>query len=400
MTGPFLAPPPLQGLRTEPSEPPTFSVIVAAYQAADTIAEALDSAFAQTFPPLEVVVCDDGSTDDLDTALEPYRDRVVLLRRPHGGEGAAKDAAIRAAQAELVVILDADDVFLPGRLEALAEVARERPDVDIFATDAWVELDGRRLRRCYDESWSFEVDDQRTEILRRNFVLGHAAVRREALLAAGGFDPAMPSVADWDCWLRMILGGSRAGLVFEPLAHYRLRETSVSAQPVLHARGCVAALERTQARPDLAPDERAVLAATLAAHRRELARAEHDEAPARAGTAARGRALAVARDAGQPRSTRAKALAAAVLPGLARRQRAHRAAGGWVGAAHVHVSRSGPPPEPARQDADEAAEPVAGLLVEPRGVVGGEDADGGGEEGERDEAGKRPEQEPGHPADR
>ena len=59
--------------------------------------------------------------------------------------------------------------------------------------------------------WTFEVDDQRRAILQRNFVFGLAAVRRERLLEVGGFDETIRWTTDWDCWIRMIMGGSRAG---------------------------------------------------------------------------------------------------------------------------------------------------------------------------------------------
>ena len=80
----FLAPPATR--EVEPGPAPTFSVVVAAYQVADVIGEALDSIRSQTLPPLEVVVCDDGSTDDLEQALAPYRDEIVFLQKENGGE--------------------------------------------------------------------------------------------------------------------------------------------------------------------------------------------------------------------------------------------------------------------------------------------------------------------------
>ena len=239
----FLAP---EAGDVEPGAPPTFSVVVAAYQVADVIGDALDSVRRQTLQPLEVIVCDDGSTDDLDGALEPYLDEIVLLRKENGGEASAKNAAALAAQGDFVLILDADDVFLPGRLAALSELAQARPDLDILTTDAFLAADGKVLRRAYDRTWHFEVHDQRRAILQQNFIFGLAAVRRSRLLEHGGFDESILWTTDWDLWLRLILSGSRAGCVDEPLALYRLRETSLTASRRDLLLGKLATLEKAR----------------------------------------------------------------------------------------------------------------------------------------------------------
>ena len=136
---------------------PSLSVIVAAYQAAEVIGDAVGSALGQTVPPLEVIVCDDGSTDDLAGALAPFGDRVRLLRQANGGEAAAKNAAAAAASGDYVVVLDADDVFEPERLEALGACLAARPDLDLLTTDGWVELGGRRVRRVYHEGFRLSL---------------------------------------------------------------------------------------------------------------------------------------------------------------------------------------------------------------------------------------------------
>src|SRR5438046_1126481 len=95
---------------------PDFSVVIPAYNAAATIGDAVESALTQTLAPHEVIVCDDGSTDDLDGALSPYRNRIVLIIKKNGGEGSAKATASAAATGDFVVVLDADDVFAAERL--------------------------------------------------------------------------------------------------------------------------------------------------------------------------------------------------------------------------------------------------------------------------------------------
>jgi GT2 family glycosyltransferase len=300
------------------SAPPTFSVLIAVYDAADVVAEAVASALAQSVPPLELIVCDDGSTDDAAGALAPFRDRLRLIRQENGGEASAKNTAARAAAGDFVAILDADDVYLPERLEALGELARRRPDLDVLTTDAVLEVDGEPVRRCYTEELPFEVEDQRAEILRRNFVFGLAAVRRERLLAAGGFDESLRYATDWDLWMRLILDGSRVGLVDEPLARYRLRAGSLSSQRTALLAGRVGVLERGARHPSLTPAERRLLAASLRLERSRLARARARAALLDQLPSSRRHSLAVAVGRGHGLLTRAKAVAATIAPGHAR----------------------------------------------------------------------------------
>lgn len=318
----MLAPPALTGML--PGGKPRFSVIVAAYQARATLADAVDSALSQTSPPYEVVVCDDGSTDGTSDVLRPYGERIVLFRKQNGGEASAKNAAARAASGDFVVLLDADDIFLPERLEALGELAAARPDLDLLTTDATIEVRGEPVRRCYSDSFTFPSQGQRPEILRRNFVFGHAAVRRERLLAVGGFDESIRFTTDWECWIRLILTGSRVGLCPEPLARYRLLDTSLSAQRAGMMAGRIATLEKTARRGDLSPEERLELARRIVDFRRRLVVIEAHEALLERRPDARRRALAVARGAEYGVRERAKALASAAAPGLASRVLATR----------------------------------------------------------------------------
>lgn len=300
---------------------PTFSVVVAAYNAAATIGEAIESALGQSPPPLEIVVGDDESTDDLRGAVARFGDAVRVVRIAHGGEGAAKNAAAGAARGDFIAFLDADDAFLPGRLAALTRLARERPDVDIITTDAYLVYRDRRLGRCYGARHAFADVDQRTAILRTNFILGLSAVRRARFLEVGGFDPTVAYTVDWELWMRLILSGSRAAFIDEPLAEYRLHASSMSARRAAMSRGRLDSLARASQRDDLSAEERRVLATTRRAEEARLAREELRDALATGETrAARRAALDVLRSPGQPMLTRLKALAAAGAPGPAARR--------------------------------------------------------------------------------
>jgi glycosyltransferase involved in cell wall biosynthesis len=299
---------------------PTFSVAIAAYQSADFVGEAVDSALAQTLRPLEIIVCDDGSTDDIARVLAPYRDRIIFFHEPHRGVGAAKNRAIARASGEFVVVLDADNVLLPEYLEAICELAVVRPDLDILTTDAYLELDGEVYGRYYRGKARFVFDDQRAGILHNHFIFGNAAIRRKRFLTIGGFDESLECAVDTDCFIRLILDGARAGLVDEPLARYRLREGSLSSDRARSLRINVQILERVRNQPGLNPDERALLDRELPIKRR-LANLAHAEWALRQGEpSARRRSLKIAfgpRGYGVP--TRVRAAAAAIAPRTAAR---------------------------------------------------------------------------------
>jgi glycosyltransferase involved in cell wall biosynthesis len=312
---PVLVPP--SGATVSPRRTVAFSVVIAAHQAERTVAAAVESALGQTEPPSEVVVCDDGSTDGTADVVRTFGAAVRLVSRANGGESAAKNSAVAAARGDFVAVLDADDVYAPRRLEALGWLARHRPDLDVLLTDARLCAAGTEIGTAYHRGWPFETARQPVEILRRNFVLGQAAVRRERWLAVGGFDEAVRLTADWDFFIRLLRSGSAAGLVDVPLAEYRLRAGTLSADRTALVESRIATLLRARSRERLDATELDVLDAALAGQRRELLVRRARHALRTGGRRARGPLLAIARDAGFRPTRRVAALAAAGVPQLA-----------------------------------------------------------------------------------
>ena len=322
-------------LTPEPERPvragavPSFSIVIPAYQAAAFAADAVESALAQSQPPHEVIVCDDGSTDRLAEALAPYSDRIMLIRKENGGLASARNAGVRIASGDFVAFLDADNRFLPKCLEALGGLGAERPDLDILTTDAYLELDGRIYGRYYRGKARFVIDDQRRGIIHQHFIFGNGAIRREALLAIGGYDETVVA-EDTDLFVRMILGGSRAGLVDEPLCVYRIRSGSLASNRPRMLRAATVVLERAGTHPSLSADERRYLSRELAAKRRLATVAEAEEALRGLAPNPRRRSLRIAfGPPGYGLLARGKALGAAVAPALAGRylERVERATG-------------------------------------------------------------------------
>lgn len=294
---------------------PSFSILIPAYQAERTIARALESALAQTYPAKEIIVCDDGSTDGTELALEPYRDDVQLVRKENGGAASARNAAVAVAAGEFVANLDADDAFEPQRLEALADLAQTRPDIDILVTDVYFVLDGRRIGRFYDSN-IFDVADQRSAILWSCFVGGWPAIRRSRLHEIGAYDESLPIAHDWDAAIRLIFNGARAGLVKSPLLEYTLGDSSLTSARDHSLKDRVRVLEKALGSSELTRVERRAAAESLRHHRRRSAAANLEEA-VRIGTRQGGFHAFTRRGAGM--RTRAMAAAFLIAPAPARR---------------------------------------------------------------------------------
>jgi GT2 family glycosyltransferase len=297
-------------------EPPTFTIVIPTYQAAETLPDAVASALTQVHPAFEVLVVDDGSTDDVDGALAPVCDRVRLIRKKNGGGASALNAGADEARADFLAILDADDVYHPLRLQALARLAMERPDLDLITTDARFVVDGSEAGRFSDYN-PFAVDDQRTAILESCFVGGWPAIRLARLREIGGFDERLRTGYDWDCWLRLIFAGARAGLVAEAYYDYRLHSGSLTASRSSTLWDRVRLLEKARQDPRLGPREREVLRRSLHTHRTRAVEVEIEAVLGGCGRARR--PLRHALTPGIAPRARVRALLAAAAPLVARR---------------------------------------------------------------------------------
>lgn len=294
----------------------TFAIVITAYEAAETIGVAVESALAQTRPAEEVIVVDDGSNDDLLGALEPYRERIELVQRENGGGAAARNTGAAAAKSDFMAVLDADDAYHPRRLEAIAELARERPELDLVTTDAKLVAEGKDAG-TFATYTPFVWEDQRTAIFETCFVGGWPAIRLSRLASIGGFDESFRIAYDWDCWLRSILDGAQVGFVDEPYYDYVVHQGSLSASraPSLWERARL--LEKASVNPNLREEERPALEKALRMHRSRAVMA--DVQAALYGSAPR---LRLARHALARRlepKVRETALLAAAAPPLARR---------------------------------------------------------------------------------
>jgi glycosyltransferase involved in cell wall biosynthesis len=223
-----------------PAEP-TVSVIIPTHNCAPYVAAAVESALSQTHRPIEVIVVDDGSTDETAAVLRPYAGRIVARSQANGGVAAARNAAIRRARGEFLAFLDADDVWLPWKLERQLPVFGRHPQVEMVFADGCTfaeegdvhpsilgHLSGRfdRVRPWLQgggDAGRVAVRPGRPDLLFCNFIYTPGVVvRRTCLDAVGGFDESLSTCEDYDLWLR-IAGRAPIAVVNEVLFRCRLR---------------------------------------------------------------------------------------------------------------------------------------------------------------------------------
>lgn len=204
------APPSERGIERA-FEPVTVSTVVPALNAEGFIARAIESALNQGIAGTEVIVVDDGSTDATCRIVEAYRHRGVRLVR-HGqrsGAAAARNTGIAAARGEYVAFLDADDEWLPGKLQRQLAVLRADAKMSFVSCRAnLLDEDGRDTGDIYRGAAPAEgVHAWRTLLAYPCVATPSVLARRAALLVAGGFNRWMRVAEDQDMWIRLALLG-------------------------------------------------------------------------------------------------------------------------------------------------------------------------------------------------
>jgi glycosyltransferase involved in cell wall biosynthesis len=188
---------------------PRVSVVIAAYNAAATIEETLNSVAAQTFRDFELIVVDDGSSDATPELLQGYaasRPWMSWVRQANAGASAAREHGIALAQAEWIAFLDADDLWLAHKLELQVALAAQRPSVGFICTNAVDFLPDRDLPLTQFQQKAPARGQVVKDLFARNFVnTSTVLVRKAALQEAGGFDRHKKVNEDFDLWLRLAL---------------------------------------------------------------------------------------------------------------------------------------------------------------------------------------------------
>ena len=188
---------------------PLVSIVIPTYNHAEYLPRSLGSALAQTWPHVEVIVVDDGSTDDTSAILRPWLDRVRYIRQPNRGLGAARNTGLSLAAGAFIQFLDADDTIYPAKIETQIAPMLFDASVALVYSDMDVVENGRRKLKLIENAPQTQLDLVRRFFRYNLFQPNALLIRREALLEAGGFDESRDAQEDWDLWLRMACDGYR-----------------------------------------------------------------------------------------------------------------------------------------------------------------------------------------------
>jgi glycosyltransferase involved in cell wall biosynthesis len=246
---------------------PTVSVIIPAYKVAPFIRETLDSTFAQTFTDFEAIVINDDSPDtpQLEQALESYSGKIVYLKQPNRGAGAARNSGLRVACGEYVAFLDGDDVWLPEFLTKQLKLIRSDGGYDLAYADAlnFDEQGYGGTNMAYNPSHG-EVTFMKLLCGECSIVTSTVLARREPIMRVGCFNERFVNSQDFDLWLRLARdAGARIIYQEKVLAHRRIYRGSLASDPLRSFAGELAVLNSMRGRNDLTAAEREVLENTI-----------------------------------------------------------------------------------------------------------------------------------------
>jgi glycosyltransferase involved in cell wall biosynthesis len=219
------------------------TVVIPAYNAGRFVGEAVASALAQTYPLIEVVVVDDGSTDDTAEVLKRFGEAIQVVRQDNRGLAAARNRAIAEASGEFVALLDADDRWDPSKVARQVERLRLDDRAILVHTGvSYMGPDGSpALWRQRFDPFTTYVGRCTVALLRHNGITASSVLLRRSALPAVAFRDGCFGCEDWDLWLRLA-GVGEFECLQDPLTHYRLHVGMSNNQAIMR-RSVVKVLE-------------------------------------------------------------------------------------------------------------------------------------------------------------
>lgn len=228
----------------------SVSIIIPAYNSEAYIRQTLDACLAQTYPAIEIIVIDDGSTDSTSSIVQSYGDAVRLIQQENQGPALARNTGIEAATGTFIKFCDADDILYPQHLEKVMACFQQNPDVAAVYTRYMHVLADGQTPKPHMTDPDLLSGDIYCDLLASNsnaLLTSALTVKRDCLLAVGLFlpDHTLRHSEDWDLFLRIAARYPFAN-VPEILVNYRWHDDNISAQDLSAARGRLIVWQRAR----------------------------------------------------------------------------------------------------------------------------------------------------------
>ena len=192
------------------------------------LGEAIESVISQTFKDFELVIIDDGSTDETPKIIKSFSDkRIKLFRIPHLGQTKARNKAISKSSSPYIAIIDADDIWKKNKLEEQIEFIKNNPEIDVLGTKAKI-IDANGNEIGFIDTPLTDSEIKKTLSERNCFVHPSVLVKRKSIIQAGLYRPQFISSQDYDLWLRIMDKGGKFSVINKYLVYYRIHPNSIS----------------------------------------------------------------------------------------------------------------------------------------------------------------------------
>jgi glycosyltransferase involved in cell wall biosynthesis len=216
---------------------PVVSVIIPTYNRSKYVQEAIDSVLAQDYKEFELIVVDDGSTDDTEEVLKAfYLKKIIYVKQENQGESAARNLGVSMSQGKYIAFLDSDDLWSPDKLSLQVPILDANPDIVVVFCQSWqIDSEGQRITQqplgLHTKAADFTVEN----LLMYNKIPAGSStclIRRSVLEEAGGFSIDIRYGDEWDLWLRISTNG-KMFFLNKTLASYRRHKQTQSFFPTI-----------------------------------------------------------------------------------------------------------------------------------------------------------------------
>ncbi|OZC37242.1 hypothetical protein B9Q17_03740 [Marinobacter vinifirmus] len=208
------------------TEPPLISVIIPTFNCYSTLRSAIESALSQTYKNIEVIVIDDGSSDETPSIISSYINSIIYIKQENRGVAEARNVGVRSSNGEWIAFLDADDIWDENKLERQFSKMNDEGNSWSYTDTRFV--GGVNSGRLDSEFTKKHTGSVFNELLTNNFIsTSTVLLKKSKFHNAGGFDTTLPAIEDWELWVR-ISSKNAVSYVDQPLTTYRVHKKSTS----------------------------------------------------------------------------------------------------------------------------------------------------------------------------